>query len=86
VRAYENGDSSRLVGIKGTADLIESRRLETHTGKLSFFHLTLQSPDGWAHKSSHGVGPGRLLQDGDEEADVSLSRLTVKSGSALWGK
>ena len=42
--------------------------LEIHVGNFSF-HLPLHEPrDGQVKKSSHGVGPGHLLQDGDEEA------------------
>ena len=54
---------------------LESGRLEIHTAELRF-HLTVhRTPDGRAQKSSHGhgVGPGHLLQDGDEKADLYLS-------------
>jgi hypothetical protein len=36
----------------------------------SVFHLALHgAPDGRAQKSSHGVCPGHLLQNSDEEVD-----------------
>ena len=61
-------------GQRGTGHVrLESGRFEIHTGKFGF-HLALHgTPNGWAQKSSHGVGPCHLLQDGDEEEDLHLS-------------
>ena len=54
---------------------LESGRLEIHTGMFGF-HLALHGTlDGRAQKSSYGVGPDHLVQDGDKEADLHLSRM-----------
>jgi hypothetical protein len=64
----------RAEGGTGHVEL-ESGRLKIHTGKFGF-HLALHgTPIGWAQKSSHGVGPGHLLQDSDEEAALRLNRM-----------
>jgi len=66
----------RVEGETGHGGL-ESGRFETHAGEFCL-HLALHgTPDGRAQKSSHGVCPGHLLQlqDGDEEADLNLSRM-----------
>ena len=42
--------------------------------------------NGGGKEGCHGVGPGHLLQDGDEESNLNLRRMlqkTVKSGCAL---
>ena len=68
------GTGVESTGRRGTGHVgLESGRHEIHTGKFGF-HLALHgTPDGRAQKSSHGVGPGHLLQDGDEEEDLHLS-------------
>ena len=52
---------------------------------LASIWLCIETPTARLRKS-HGVGPGHLLQDGDEEADLHLSGMlqkSVKSGCAL---
>lgn len=42
--------------------------------------------NAWTEESSHRIGPGHLLQDGNEESNLDLRRVlqkTVKSGCAL---
>jgi hypothetical protein len=41
---------------------LESGRFEVHNGKFGLY-LAHGTPDSQAQKSSHGVGPGHLLQD-----------------------
>lgn len=75
--------------------------LRTGDGSVlaSCFHPALhRTPSGWAWERNRGVGPGHLLQEGDEHADmelnVGMSQKTGKSSYALgfgeklrpWGK
>ena len=46
-----------------------------HAGKFAFYPTLHGTPHGRVQKSSLGACPGHLLKDGDEEADLHLSRM-----------
>ena len=65
------GTGVESTGQGGTGHVrLESGRLEIHTGKFGFYLALHGTPNGRAQKSSHGVGPGHLLQDDDEDAHL----------------
>jgi hypothetical protein len=55
----------------------ELAMLDLSSGDLTFILASgsAWNPDGRAQKSSHGVGLGYLLVDGDEQVDPHLRRM-----------
>ena len=63
---------------------LEGGGLEPGKGGL---HLVLHGADGGAEEGGHGVCPGHLLEDGDEETDLDLGGVLEKAveGSGALG-